>query len=156
MFLLDTNVWLDNYKSNRQNSRVAQHMISEAKKQDAYLFYPVHSIKDVFYMLGKLFKQEAALENGELSEQDARAINALVWACIDNMRSLATAVGAGQADVNMACKYRKISNDLEDNLVIAAAERAQVDFIVTRDEKLLRKSTVPAFTPEDALAYLEM
>ena len=66
------------------------------------------------------------------------------------MRERATAIGADESDVWLACRYLPFNNDLEDNFVLAAAERAQVDYIVTNDETLIRKSTVPAFTPEDA------
>ena len=38
---------------------------------------------------------------------------------------------------------------------MAAAERAEVDFIVTGDKTLIQKATVAAYTPQDALKYLE-
>ena len=154
--LIDTNVWVDNYAPVREDSDNSRVFITLAKENEVNLVYPVHVLKDVFYNLGATFKRECMEETGSVSEDDATAISKVVWSCIDNMVDLATAVGADQSDMWLACKYRSFSNDLEDNFVMTAAERAKVDFIVTRDEKLLHKSTVKAFTPEDALAYLQM
>lgn len=72
------------------------------------------------------------------------------------MREIATAVGADDSDLWLACKYKPILGDLEDNLVLASAERAQVDFIVTGDEQLIRKSTRNAYMPADALSFLSI
>ncbi|MBQ9021766.1 MAG: PIN domain-containing protein [Eggerthellaceae bacterium] len=154
--LVDTNVWIDNYAPVRKESERSRQLIDMARNNGASLVYPVHVLKDVFYNLSATNKRRCMNERGELSEADYLAIRELSWACIENMADLAFAVGADQSDVWLARKYRSFSNDLEDNFVMAAAERANADFIVTRDEKLLRKSSVKAFTPEDALAFLEL
>ena len=147
--LVDTNVWIDNYAPVRKESERSRQLIDMARNNGASLVYPVHVLKDVFYNLSATNKRRCMNERGELSEADYLAIR-------ENMADLAFAVGADQSDVWLARKYRSFSNDLEDNFVMAAAERANADFIVTRDEKLLRKSSVKAFTPEDALAFLEL
>ena len=72
------------------------------------------------------------------------------------MREIATAVGADDSDLWLACKYKPTLGDLEDNLVLAAAERAQVDFIVTGDEQLICKSTRNVYMPADALSFLSI
>ena len=46
-------------------------------------------------------------------------------------------------------------DDFEDNFILAAAERAKVDFLVTSDQSLLRKATVAALSPQDMLAVLK-
>jgi hypothetical protein len=63
-------------------------------------------------------------------------------------------VGADESDAWKACKYRSLSNDLEGNFVLAAAERGHVDALVTWDKSLLRAATVPAFAPADAIGFL--
>ena len=45
--------------------------------------------------------------------------------------------------------------DLEDNLVRAAAKRANVDLVVTWDKGMLAKAVVPTVTPTDALAVMD-
>ena len=154
--LVDTNVWIDNYCGARPGAVGSRAFIDAACALDAQLCYPVHILKDVFYSIGATLKHMAVQSGQTLSEEHARAICDVVWGCIDNMCELAAAVGADESDAWRARKYRSLSNDLEDNFVLAAAERAHVDFIVTRDERLLRRSSMPAFTPEDAVAYLAM
>ena len=41
-------------------------------------------------------------------------------------------------------------------MVLAAADRAKPDYVVTSDRKLIQKATVAALTPEDALKVLDM
>ena len=56
----------------------------------------------------------------------------------------------------MARKLRGIHNDLEDNLMIAAAERINADYIVTSDIKLIENPHVKAMTAEDMLTHLKL
>ena len=152
--LVDTNVWVDNYVAVRKGSRTSQEFIAAAVAAGAGLVYPVHTFKDVFYNVAATLKHMRKMEEGGVSEDDALAIREIAWACVENMRDIATAVAADESDAWLACKYRCFSTDLEDNFVIAAAERANASFVVTRDEDLLRKCTVASYTPEDALGYL--
>ena len=96
-----------------------------------------------------------ARKNGVTTKSDFLAVQRAAWSCIENMREQAIAIGADESDAWLACKYRPLSEDLEDNFVLAAAERAEVDFIVTGDKTLIQKATVAAYTPQDALKYLE-
>lgn len=90
-----------------------------------------------------------------VAEGDVQAIRRIAWACVDNMRELATAVGMDESDLWLACKYRTLTWDLEDNVVLAAAQRAEVDYLVTNDWALIQRATVPALTPEDMTKVLE-
>ena len=154
--VVDANVWVDYFLPMRSNSEDARRFIDEACKCNADLYYPVHCLKDVFYLLSNTLKAKQREATGSVSMQSAQAINAAVWSCVDSLCDSATAVGADQSDVELARKYRAICPDLEDNFVMAAAERAQASFIVTSDKGLLRASTVPAYTPADAVAYLQL
>ena len=154
--IIDANVWIDYFLPIRSNSEDARRFINEACRRNATLFYPVHCLKDVFYLLSNTLKAKQREATGFVSIQSAQAVNTVVWSCVDSLCDGATAVGADQSDVEIARKYRSICSDLENNFVMAAAERAQADFIVTSDKKLLRASTVPAYTPADAIAYLQL
>ena len=46
-------------------------------------------------------------------------------------------------------------SDLEDNLVVAAAQRADATYLVTNDEALIKHAPVAALAPADALALLK-
>lgn len=153
--LVDTNVLLDNYLSDRPQARLSQAFLDYARARGVQLVYPIHALSDFFGLVQSHLKRNVRQEGG-VSEQDALAIREIAWACVESLRESATAVGADESDAWRACKYRSLTNDLEDNLVLAAAERAQVDFIVTKDKALIRKSTVNAYTPEDALQALRV
>ena len=152
--LVDTNIWLDNYLPDRPNAAQSRAFIMQARAEGVQLTYPVHCLKDVFFIIQAHLKQ-LARDKSQLKDADGLAIQEIAWACIENMRELATAIGADESDAWKACKYRLLTNDLEDSFVLAAAERVPVDFLVTNDQRLLRKSTVNAYTPEDALLVLQ-
>ncbi len=153
--LLDTNVWLDNYIPDRRNHQLVGSLLTCAIRQRHDLLYALPSAKDVFYLIGHAYKQMARTE-GAVTEEAASAINEVAWACVDNMADLATAVGADASDVWMARKYKGLHRDFEDNLVLAAAERADADYLVTCDEQLIRKAPVAALSPDDMLKVLMM
>ena len=155
IILVDTNVWLDNYIGGRPGSTAARHFIDIARTFGAHLTYPVHCLNDFYYLVQADLKKNTRRNTG-ISENEALAIRETAWACVEHLRMLATAIAADESDAWLACKYRSLTNDLEDNFVLAAAERAAVDFIVTNDQQLLRKATVNAYTPEDAVLVLQV
>lgn len=153
--LVDTNVWLDNYLPDRVGSASAKEFLARAHAGGMQLVYAVHGLKDVYYIIQREMKRLAHM-NGNLTEASALAIRASARACIENMRELATAVGADESDAWMACRYLACNDDLEDNFVLAAAKRARADYIITNDETLMRKSTVPTITAEYANELIEL
>ena len=72
------------------------------------------------------------------------------------MRDIACAVAADESDIWMACRQRALTDDLEDNLVIAAAQRARARFLATNDATLLRHAPVTALSAADALALISL
>ena len=70
------------------------------------------------------------------------------------MDEIATAVGADSSDVWLARKYQRVHEDFEDCLVLAAARRAKVDFLVTSDDALLQHAPVAALSVDDFLALV--
>lgn len=151
--LLDTNVWVDNYCKDHVSNDVVRELMSTAYKKGVVLTYPAGIVKDVFYVLSHEFKRVAA-RGGTLSEKDALAINEVVWGCVNNMCEIATAVGVDEGDIWLARKYKSLTGDLEDNLVLAAAQRAKPDFLITSDRQLIQRATVAALTPADMLNVL--
>ena len=147
--LLDINVWLDNYLPGRPSSPDSRALIDWLGRQDAAILFPITAPGTVFYVIQQALKQAARLDGAELRQEDAEAIRAAAWACVENMAELGTPVGADGSDLWLACKLRPAHADLEDNLVLAAAERARADYLVTGDAALLGKPTVPTMTPGD-------
>jgi predicted nucleic acid-binding protein len=155
LIVVDANVWLDNYLPHEHGRPVATEFLTSASAANATILYPASILKDVFYVVQNRLKTDARAQSGTLTKGDALAIREIAWSCIQNMRELGTAVGMDEADLWLACKYRRLHGDLEDNLVLAAAERVHADYLVTSDVQLIRKSTVPALTPADMVTYLK-
>lgn len=153
--LVDTNVWLDYYLPNRPGHAEALSLILFAYEHGYPLLYPAAIVKDVFYLIANAFKRDMRNENGVLSEREAATATETAWGCVRNMREQATAVGADESDLWMACSLHGIHSDLEDNLVVAASQRANATYLVTSDEALIKHSPVAALTPGDALVLLQ-
>lgn len=152
--LLDTNVWLDAFDGARPRSREASELIDVCVRKGIDLLYAVGTSKDVFYLVGASLKRQARMAGTALSEGQARAIAAYAAACVTNMDEIATAVGADSSDVWLARKYQRIHADFEDCMVLAAAQRAKADYLVTSDEALLRHAPVAALSVDDFLALV--
>ena len=152
--LVDTNVWLDQYLPGRPHAKDSQAFVDRALELGIELAFPATCIKDVFYLAGSEYKRIVRAEAGAVSEADAQAIQRIAWGIADSLQEIATPVGVDLSDVWFASKLRKVDGDLEDNLVRAAAKRANVDLVVTWDKGMLAKAVVPTVTPTDALAVM--
>lgn len=159
LVLVDTNVWLDSYLGSRPGSASSCALIESAISHGATLLYPAHIAKDIAYLIEQCLKREIEAEDSDeanpIDESTACAVKQIAMNCVQNMSEVAVAVGADGSDVWLALKYWPLTGDMEDAFVIAAAERASVDMIVTRDKGLASKAPFPTFTPEDAIVLLE-
>ena len=153
--LVDTNIWIDNYLCHRPGYESACKFIYEATQRTIALTYPSTSAKDVYYAVCTGLKQTIRSEKGSLTETDALACNEIAWRCIQNMMDIATAAPISEAEMWLACRYKKLHSDFEDDLVLASAETSKATYLVTSDKKLLGKSPLPAFTPDDMLTFLK-
>lgn len=157
MLLLDTNVWLDNYNAERPHAEEARALINHALTYEIPLLYSPLSLKDVFFITTLSLKQQlrkACNENGVSPEQQAQAAKEFAWGCVNNMQEIATAIGLDQSDAWLAKKYRGIHNDIEDNLILAAAHRVPGCYLVTEDVQLRSNAPIPALTSQAMLSLL--
>ena len=157
MMVLDTNVWLDAFLPTREGHSVAKALIARAQACDIALLYPVHTLPDVFYLMFVGTKHELRQLYQGRDEVIAAAARTTAWECVNTMREIATAVGANQGDVWLACKAEYLHNDVEDNLVLAAVRGSKADCLVTSDKELLAHAAlacVAAVSPEDMLSAL--
>lgn len=152
--LLDTNVWLDAFDGARVSSRQANELLAVCIRQGVDVLFAAESTKDVFYLVSASLKRRARDEGLPMGEGQARAVRAYAAACVDTMCEVGTAVGMDASDVWLARKYQRIHRDLEDCLVLAAAQRARAGLLVSNDEELVRHAPVAALSVEDALALL--
>lgn len=156
LLILDTNIWIEANLGWRKGHKEANELIAFARNHGIELAYAITTVKDVYYLIGADLKWKERKEKGALSQEAADAIAEISWAVTNNMNEVATPIGMDLADVWMARKLRSIHNDLEDNLVIAAGERANADYIVTSDAKLLANPHVHALTAADMLTHLQL
>ena len=152
--IVDTNVWADSFLGHRPGCKSAVEFLGLAATRNVQLLYPVTTLQDLFAIIILELKQKARFEGG-LTERGVHAIRHLAWGCVDTVREIACAVGADESDAWLACKYRTVNWDLEDNMVIAAAKRMQVDYLVTSDKGLIEKAPVAALTPADMCEVLK-
>ena len=156
VLLLDTNVWLDYYLPWRSGYTAARQLIVSAFEQNQTLAYAVPSIKDVFYITAAEHKRAERAAVGTLSASAAQAATVAAWGCVNNMQEIACAVSLDHTDVWTASKQRILHGDFEDDLIIAAALRGRVDYLVTNDEELLRHCPAAALNVSDMCKLLEM
>lgn len=147
--LLDVNVWLDSYLPDRPCSNDARALLSWLEERGIAILYPITAPGTVFYVVQQALKRAAKVDGVTLRQADALAVRELAWACVENMAELGAPVGADASDFWFARKCRSLHADLEDNLVLAAAERSQAGYLITSDEALLKKSPIPALTARD-------
>lgn len=154
--LVDTCVWVDNYCADHAAGACAKRFVAEAYSRGCTLLFAVHTTKDVLYVLESEFKRAARRELGSVDERVATAAKKAAYGCVRNMCDIATAVGADASDVWLADKYLSMHQDFEDNLVLAACRRAQADYLVTNDHRLIAHADVVAKTPADMLALMTL
>jgi len=154
-FLLDTNIWLDVYLGDRKHHGEKSELLSKLINNGAAILYPTNALADVSYIISASLKRELRASGAEPTSQQLNAISEIAWACANNMTEVAAIAPIDSADVWIGMKHRAIHEDLEDDLVIAAGMRAQVDFLVTNDKKFLAKSPLPTLSSPDMLALLK-
>ena len=144
--LLDTNVWLETFIPNRPHRKDVQELFAEARKHDATLAFSSQTALNVYQKVRKDGKKWSR-DQGILDEPMARD-------CVNEMQSIATAVPTDMGDLYLACKHRDTHDDLEDDLVIAACQKACANYLVTLDRKLLEHAPVKAVTPAQMVGLL--
>ena len=155
LFLIDTNVWIDWLLGSRPGHEMAKSFFLAANDYDVNLAYAITSLKDIFFIIEHDCKANVRAQKGKVGVSEALAATEIAWACLGQVQALAVAVACDESDVWIASKHRVIHNDYEDNLVIAAAIRAQAKALVTNDEKLICHCPVAALCVSDATAYLQ-
>ncbi len=127
--LVDTNVLLDACMNERPNWEYANILLDEIAYGNVEAFIAATSLKDVYYVLSK-YAGESAASSFVRAAPDAFTILAIDSAI---------------------CRIAASSNepDFEDGLIRACAESANVDFIVSRDEKAFARSRIKRLSAEE-------
>ena len=130
--LLDTNILLDKISVREPFVKDANDIIALCVEKKIEGFIAAHSIMNMFYIL-----------RNEITLEDRRKL--LIWFC-----KLLTAVGIDQDKIIAALENEDFS-DVEDCLQDECAKACGAEYIVTRNIRDYKNSTVPAITPDEFL-----
>lgn len=153
--LCDTSVWLDYFLGNRAQHDVARQFVDKCEEEGIALLVSPTSLNDFFHLCQLELQQGIMKATGDFTPQQESAARDVAWADLENLSELATVVTADASDVWLARTHRQVHADFEDNLVVAAAQRAKADFLITNDEQLLKHAPVAALSVADAIKVLE-
>lgn len=153
--MVDANVWVDSFCAEHTESLAAR-VYWAGDGDGALLFFPVHIAKDVLYVVQHELKRSVLAGGGALDEASVRAVGDAALTFVRNMTENATAVGADASDLWLADKYLTLHRDYEDNLVLAACKRAQIDYLMTNNRKLLEHADLAAKTPRQMMPILAL
>lgn len=142
--LLDTNVWIDYFMGEGGSLEAIKRLMAAGAVGELTLLYAPTSAKDMFYLIPRRLRRRDDVP-GDVSFAPA------AWACVSRMMELACAAPLSAAECELARKLGTRFGDFEDGLVLASAETAQADFIVTNDRAFLAAVPEACITPERAV-----
>lgn len=149
--LVDTNVWLD-YFLGRKGAQSAARFLGKTLENDDVLVTTTSITKDVFYLIGASLKRRTVADGEVNSERNAKTVNEIAWQCLSTIQGMAIVLNQGFEQHLEAMALRDANSDYEDDLLVATAQSADIDFIVTNDDRLLKSSPVATITTEEYCA----
>ena len=147
--IIDTNVWIDYFMRSEVDAGASERLLEAAILSETTLLVCPTTLKDVFYILPRRFRQQDMREG-----KAGPSYEPVAWACVERILELATPTPLGLFECTMARSLRDKFGDLEDNLVLASGESAQADYIITRDAPLLQRFPEACITPDRALELI--
>lgn len=133
--MLDNNIVLDHIDRREPFYELSRKVCLLGVVGEAATYISVNMLTDIYYLLRKDYGSQGA--------QDM----------IENNLSFLQLIGITPEDARKALSARW--GDFEDCLVARCAEKIKADYIVTRNVKAFRDSTVEAVTPEELFQRLE-
>lgn len=152
--LLDTNAWLYYFTGEGKRGADVAALIVHCANHSIPLLYTPTTLKDVFYLVPRYLKRAAPGDDA-----DGAARNGIAWGVVNSMMELAVAAPLAAGECELAHLLRSKHPDLEDNLLLAAAERVSARYVVTYDGKLQKRFPalcVPADVALDTLALSDV
>lgn len=152
---VDTNIWIDYYLDrNRHAHEVASSLVAEALARGAVLYTSTAALSDIFFILCQETKRLLRKDGVTIDSGMVAAVRESAWATLRSLMELSILVPVSKSETLRAMTYRPLHDDFEDDLVLAAAVRADVDCVVTADVSLVKHAPLACLTPEDLLALL--
>lgn len=152
--MVDTNVWLSYFEGNSEYAADTVALFDELSAMKAAVYAASSSLKDVYYLHQRDMKKSLYASGLAITKQLAAGVRESSWSCVRSMMELAMIVPIGQAEALRATTLRELHNDFEDDLILAAADRIQADYLVTTDKRLTKHAPVACLCPADMIALL--
>lgn len=133
--VLDNNIIIDHIERREPFYELSRKVCLLGIIEEVNTYISVNMLTDIHYLLSK--------DHGSQGAQDM----------IENNLSFLQLVGVTPEDVQRALSSRW--EDFEDCLVMRCAEKIRADYIITRNGKNFRNSSVEAITPEELFVRLE-
>ena len=154
--VFDTNVLLDYFgvACAARDHDAAVELVSELAKRSVPFVVTPTILKDFNYLFSAALKRDIRQHEGEVSDKDARAIQAMAEAALESILDIGTIASEGLSTCEMARSLCKNHSDYEDNLVAAVALRIGADCIVTRDKAFAKHSPVLCVSAGEALDFV--
>ena len=140
--LVGTDVWLAYFAGEEERCAEALDLFEACAEHDIDLLYTPISFKDVFCLV-----QDAMISR----DDDAidQQLASVAWACVAKMAEVATAVSLSVPECEIACRMSDHHADLEENLLIAAADTSKASCVATFDEGLAARFAPVCATPQE-------
>ena len=106
----------------------------------------------MFFLIGVSLKGWTRAAGEKVTEESALAVNEISWACLSQIQGMSIVLNLGFAEHLEASALRSKNPDYEDNLLLATAQNAKVDYIITKGKGLLANDVVSAITPAEYVA----
>ncbi len=127
---IDNNIILDVFQNRKPFVEFSSRILRLIETKQIKGFITANSITDIYYILKRFLKD---------TEKVYKAIEVLL--------KLVEIIDVTANDVKEAFQPQVI--DFEDELMSVCANRAKMDYIITRNTKDFINSPVPAITPDD-------
>jgi predicted nucleic acid-binding protein len=128
--IIDNNVILDVFQNREPFVKFSSSILRLVETKQVKGYITANSITDIHYVLNRFLKDKQKL-----------------YKAIDILFQLVDIIDVTAKDIRKA--FRPEVDDFEDELISVCAERAKIDYIITRNTKDFINSPIPVITPED-------
>ena len=132
--LFDTNIILDVLLDRQPWAAEGRRLWTAARDGQFEAFVTASSLTDLFYLSRRHSGRERAWD--------------VVRSCLDDLYVIGVSI------IELRSALNRPGIDFEDNLQIACAESAVLDFIITRDHAGLVSGTIPVLTTAEFLSRI--
>ena len=124
-------IWLYYFLGEDAYKHEITDLIASGQDDGVDIRFTPTTAKDLFYVIPRALRRAGAIGPDE-------TMSSIAWGCLERMFEFATPAPQSAAECHIARMLRSTIPDFEDAMIIAAAETAGADYIVTLDKELLR------------------